>query len=268
MRSVCLLLRLDAECELTSVSAYLPLPIFLEVLYFSVISMAAEAIHNISSKDAMTDNIGRASYGELPAQNIPHRISSLGAVDPTRFPPTANAAGDRQEAQPGLAIEQQDLSQQLHIRCEQLEQELLHWTQQCNYFKAKFKSAATQLNKAKSQDRGFPQLDDSYLVGLTQHLQTKIWSFAIEHYGGMKHRKKATLNVLLDSYMNLMIREDIDPELYLESPEWRPTVIEAFLWKFIVTKIFNGFWWAGDAGKPARKVYDAMKQSECLETLD
>ncbi|KAJ6125824.1 hypothetical protein N7471_010317 [Penicillium samsonianum] len=57
-------------------------------------------------------------------------------------------------------------------------------------------------------------------------------------------------------------------EGYVEYSDWRPMIFEAFLWKVMVTRIFNNFWWAGIIGTPMTKVYASMSQSFSSNAAD
>ncbi|KAJ5747485.1 uncharacterized protein N7511_009181 [Penicillium nucicola] len=166
---------------------------------------------------------------------------------PTQEDPstTASQGTEKQEDPVQLALLATGQSQELETHCQDLERVLHKRTQQRDVYKARYQALATELTKLKSQDQGFPQLDDSYLIQEVEGLRVKIWNFSLHHYAGVVSGGRIKLDSMLSSYTKSNIRSDMDLESYLEFPDWRPGIMEAFLWKIMVNDIFNEFWWAG-----------------------
>ncbi|KAJ5998809.1 hypothetical protein N7451_006619 [Penicillium sp. IBT 35674x] len=175
--------------------------------------------------------------------------------------PTASQDTEEQENSTQLHCLAPGQSQELQAHYQDLERILRKRTQQRDVYKARYQALATELTKLKSQDQGFSQLDDSYLTQQVEGLRVKIWNFGLHHYGGVVSRGKFLLDPLLSEYTESNMRSDMDLEYYLELPDWRPAIMEAFLWRFMVAEIFNKFWWAGSVGRSMSKVYRIMKQS-------
>lgn len=213
-------------------------------------------------KDAIADHHRLLSPDEPPAHKVHEGIPPLGAEDPAQPSQMADiVAEDREPAR--LDSTAEDQLPDLQSYCNSLEQQLSRRIQQRDYFKAKYQALATKFNKANFQDRGFPQLDDSYLVDLIHSLRTRIWKFAISQFGDARRRQVITPTTMLSRYMHPAVRREFRPEWYLDSPDHRPMIIEAFLWNLLVAKVSNGFWWAGDAGRTVVEIYAAMKPCKC-----
>lgn len=203
----------------------------------------------------------------VPAHEAPQGTTSSGSEKPVHSPQTAQAVETD-----GRPIRADSLPpsqpQDLQSRCQLLEQALQKRTQQRDLYKARYQTLATELSKLKSPGRGSSQLDDSYLIQIVENLRVKIWNFTLNHFGGPVTRGQREIpDSLLSHYAKRILRSDKNLEFYLENPDWRPMIIEAFLWWLMVAEVFNKFWWAGDAGRSIRKIYEAMKQSEMLAPL-
>ncbi|KAJ5742849.1 hypothetical protein N7533_009951 [Penicillium manginii] len=186
---------------------------------------------------------------------------SLPTQEDSQLEPTASQDTEKQENSAQLHFLAAGQSQELQAHYQNLEQILRKRTQQRDVYKARYQALATELTKLKSQDQGFSQLDDSYLIQQVEGLRVKIWNFGLHHYGGVVSRGKSLLDPLLSDYTEFNMRSDMDLEYYLELPDWRPAIMEAFLWRLMVAEIFNRFWWAGSVGKSMSRLHRVMKQS-------
>lgn len=144
-------------------------------------------------------------------------------------------------------------------------------TKQRDEYKDRYRAAATKLTKYKLSDGGFPQLDDSYVIGRVESLRDRIWRFSLYHYEeekGVTTRGRETQpNHVFLEYIRPNLRSDITPQRALESANWRPIIIESFLWNYLVFQVFNRFWWAGKNGFHMSNVYAIMKKSKGLTAL-
>lgn len=186
---------------------------------------------------------------------------SLPTQEDSQLEPTASQDTEKQENSAQLHFLAAGQSQELQAHYQNLERILRKRTQQRDVYKARYQALATELTKLKSQDQGFSQLDDSYLIQQVEGLRVKIWNFGLHHYGGVVSRGKSLLDPLLSDYTEFNMRSDMDLEYYLELPDWRPAIMEAFLWRLMVAEIFNRFWWAGSVGKSMSRLHRVMKQS-------
>ncbi|CAI7675206.1 unnamed protein product [Penicillium discolor] len=139
-------------------------------------------------------------------------------------------------------------------------------TKQRDEYKDRYRAAATKLTKYKLSDGGFPQLDDSYVIGRVESLRDRIWRFSLYHYEeekGVTTRGRETQpNHVFLEYTRPNLRSDITPQRALESANWRPIIIESFLWNYLVFQVFNRFWWAGKNGFHMSNVYAIMKKNQ------
>jgi len=160
-----------------------------------------------------------------------------------------------------LASENQDLQSKY-------QQALEKRTKQRDEYRARYQAAATKLNKYKLSDGGFPKLDDSYLIGRVESLRDKTWRFSLHYYEGETEAttrgQAPRANQLFVNHTEYNLRKNIDAQRALDSTNWRPMVIESFLWSFIVHRVFNRFWWAGKHGPAMGIVYARMKKSKNL----
>ncbi|KAL3455941.1 hypothetical protein BJX64DRAFT_294551 [Aspergillus heterothallicus] len=113
----------------------------------------------------------------------------------------------------------------------------------------RWKAAARELDKARSQNQGFYQVTDNYLIDLTQQLRYNIRNFAIQYFGGELKNGKPTLEskpAYWDKYMAPTTPGSLDCEVLIMSSERRPSVVQAFLWRFLAGHIFDQFRWAAE----------------------
>ncbi|KAL2820151.1 hypothetical protein BDW59DRAFT_164764 [Aspergillus cavernicola] len=196
----------------------------------------------------MTDHDEPTIFERVPAQEVPLRTTCLATEKP----------GYPTQLDPLM----QDQLQELQSQNQLLERTLHKRTQQRNNYKARYQALATELTKFKSSGQGFPQLDDSHLTQLVESLRVKIWNFTLYHYDGVAAcGRGSSPDHLLTDYTEPTLRSDIDLEYYLGFPDWRPMIVEAFMWKLMVAEIFNKFWWAGITGRSMIKVHAALKPS-------
>ena len=127
-----------------------------------------------------------------------------------------------------------------------------------------WKRAARELDRTRSQSQGFYQVTDPYLVGLTKQLRYNIQSFAIQYFAGERHNElQFEAPILWQSYMELATGRTTDYKFWLSSQDKCASIIQAFLWRVLVGKIFDRFRWAGDAGKELFELCRFLKPSEC-----
>jgi len=141
-------------------------------------------------------------------------------------------------------------------------------TDERNYFRASFQASATKLRSITSQNRGFPQLDDSYLVSLVEALRTRIWSVSTSYFGDAAEKgartKQDEWDSLFTHWMARRVRADLQVETFVESADHRPLLAESLIWSEIVYSVFGRFWWAGDYGRHIRFLHRAIRERECV----
>ncbi|KAJ5956151.1 hypothetical protein N7501_010430 [Penicillium viridicatum] len=139
-------------------------------------------------------------------------------------------------------------------------------TKQRDDYKHRYQAAATKLTKYKLSDGGFPQLDDSYLIGRVEILRGKIWRFSLNHYEEEKRvtprGRETQPNHAFVEYTKRNLRSDVTLQKALESAKWCPMMIETFLWNYFVFQVFNRFCWAGKNGIHMGNVYAIMKRNQ------
>jgi hypothetical protein len=153
------------------------------------------------------------------------------------------------EAERGFRQQAQDDLRQKSIEMEEI--------------RKRWKQAARELGKCRSQSQGFYQITDNYLIELTIQLRYNIRSFAIQYFEGeLRKAPKLEKTEYWKTYMEFTTRGAISCETYLLSQGKCPSIIQAFLWRFLVGQIFDNFRWAGDAGEPFWKLCKFLRPSE------
>lgn len=137
-------------------------------------------------------------------------------------------------------------------------------TEERNYFRASFQASATKLRSVTSQNRGFPQVDDSYLVSRVEALRTQIWSVSMSYFGDERARAKHESEPVFIHWMKRRMHRDLQLESFVESAEHRPMLAESFIWSKIVFSVFGQFWWAGDYGRHLRFPHGAIRERKCV----
>ncbi|KAL4883557.1 hypothetical protein BJY04DRAFT_26890 [Aspergillus karnatakaensis] len=130
---------------------------------------------------------------------------------------------------------------------EKAQQEVRQKNSDLDVLRKRWKAAARELDKSRSQNQGFYQVTDNYLIELTTRLRYNIRNFAIQYFGGeLKAKPKLdTKPKNWDVYMAANTPTPQDCERFLLSDR-RPSIIQAYLWRFLVTDVFDCFRWAGD----------------------
>jgi len=125
-----------------------------------------------------------------------------------------------------------------------------------------WKKAAKQLNGLIAQGQGHHQVTDSYLCGLITQLRYKIRDFGIQYFSEkLPKRPKFEQNWLWKEHMASTTRDESYAD-FVNYPETRPSVIQAFLWRVIVHEVFSKFRWAGPASSPITKLFKDLES--CL----
>jgi hypothetical protein len=150
---------------------------------------------------------------------------------------------------------------------QRLQAEIARRTTDLEDLRKRWKQAARELDKARSQSQGFYQVTDNYLIDQTTQLRYNIRNFAIQYFGGelRKGRSKfETKPAYWDKYMMPTTAGDpLGCEVLMMSPERRPSVVEAFLWRFLVGHVFDQFRWAADYGIALRSLCRLLSPGMC-----
>ncbi|KAL4962024.1 uncharacterized protein BDV14DRAFT_112200 [Aspergillus stella-maris] len=128
-------------------------------------------------------------------------------------------------------------------------------TKELDDMRKRWKQAARELDKTQSQNQGFYTVTDNYLIDLTMQLRYNIRNFAIQYFGsdGKEKVGKFEKGKEWEKYMATTTPESSDCEVFLLS-EWRSSVIQAFIWRFLVGQVFDHFRWAGETGITMRNM--------------
>ncbi|KAL4781260.1 hypothetical protein BJX76DRAFT_360039, partial [Aspergillus varians] len=145
--------------------------------------------------------------------------------------------------------------QEESTRRERAEQDVRQKNNDVDVLRKRWKQAARELDKARSQHKGFHQVTDNYLIELTSRLRYNIRNFAIQYFGGELKGNGPSFEKTKawDAYMASTTPGSLNFELLLIS-ERRQSVIQAFLWRFIAGQVFDNFRWAGENGITLRNL--------------
>ena len=147
---------------------------------------------------------------------------------------------------------------------EQTQDELQQRSMEAEETRKRWKQAARELDKIRAQSQGFYQVTDNYLIELTTQLRYNIRSFAIQYFGGeVPSSVQIERTDYWKMYMEFTTRATRGHEAYLLSQKKCHSIIQAFIWRFLVDQVFDKFRWAGDAGKPLRKLCKFVRPGEC-----
>jgi len=165
--------------------------------------------------------------------------------------------------QKGIEVEQ--LRKSLDVeegRRENAQADLKQKSFEAEEIRKRWKQAARELDKLRSQSQGFYQVTDQYLIQLTTQLRYNTRSFAIQYFGG-ELRENANIKETgyWKDYMEPATR-DTSAYDYLMSNGRCPSIIQAFLWRFLIVEIFDNFRWAGEASGPSWQLSSFLKPSE------
>ncbi|RYO32807.1 hypothetical protein AA0113_g11738 [Alternaria arborescens] len=152
----------------------------------------------------------------------------------------------------------------------QLESERLEWDSKRKEYdaelkdiKSRWKQAAKELNGLRAQGRGFYQVTDNYLCGLIMQLRYKVRDFGIQYFSEqLPKRPRCEEDQLWKN--DMMSTMKVDSYLdYINCSETRPSIIQTFIWRVIVHKVFSRFRWAGSASAPLLAIHRDLEP--CLD---
>ncbi|KAL4903138.1 hypothetical protein BDW74DRAFT_156713 [Aspergillus multicolor] len=138
---------------------------------------------------------------------------------------------------------------------ERAQQEVRQKTNELDVLRKRWKQAARELDKSRSQSQGFYQVTDNYLIELTTRLRYNIRNFALQYFDGELKGPRPSFDKpkVWDKYMQTTTPEPSDCEAFMIS-ERRPSAVQAFLWRFLVGEVFDHFRWAGELGITLRNM--------------
>ena len=113
---------------------------------------------------------------------------------------------------------------------------------QVDEFRQLWKQAAKELGKYQAQDKVGDQVTDSEVTQKARQIQYNVRNFAYQHFDGELNTGKSVQASRLDLQKTLQMRTEFF-ETCIESPVKRPILIGAFLWDFLVSEVFERFWW-------------------------
>jgi hypothetical protein len=143
---------------------------------------------------------------------------------------------------------------------ERMQQELRQKQSELDVLRKRWKQAARELDKARSQSQGFYQVTDNYLIELTTRLRYNIKNFALQYFDGELKgpRPRFDRPKIWDKYMQTITPEPLDCETLMLS-ERRPSAVQAFIWRFLVGDVFDHFRWAGELGVVLRRMCHELR---------
>jgi hypothetical protein len=125
--------------------------------------------------------------------------------------------------------------------------------------KSRWKQAAKELNGLRAQGQSFYQATDNYSCGMIIQLIYKLRDFGIQYFSDkLSTRPKFEKNRVWKAYMVLTTVDESYLD-FINSPEARPSIIQAFLWKVIVNEVFFRFRWAGSASLPVMELWNGSE---------
>jgi hypothetical protein len=137
---------------------------------------------------------------------------------------------------------QTELDTERRLRA-QLESDLTQRSIEVEETRKRWKQAAKQLNLARSQSQGFYQVTDQYLIDLTNQLRYDIRGFAIQFFEGEIRKKPKWQSTDYWDYILLATGYSTVHDNYLLSNDRCPSLIQAFIWKFLFGRVFEHFRW-------------------------
>jgi hypothetical protein len=144
---------------------------------------------------------------------------------------------------------------------ENAQNELQYSNAQLREIRKKWKQAAVELNELRSQGQGFYQVTDEFLIGLAKQLRFSIRSFAIQYFGRLVSNDMLKKRCWEKHMVTSLIPNTCD--YYLKSDKKRPSIIQAYVWRMFVSKIFDAFRWAGPSGKDLWMLCGFLRPSKC-----
>ncbi|KAL4988108.1 hypothetical protein BDW68DRAFT_187438 [Aspergillus falconensis] len=149
------------------------------------------------------------------------------------------------------------------------QQELRQKNSELDVLRKRWKQAARELDKARSQSQGFYQVTDNYLIELTMRLRYNIKNFALQYFDGELKGPKPRFDKpkIWDKYMQTTTPEPIDCEILMLS-ERRPSAVQAFIWRFLVGEVFDHFRWAGELGVTLRNMCLFLRPGQYQGSMD
>lgn len=135
---------------------------------------------------------------------------------------------------------------ELQDKCDNISKDADKKDQDVIKFRKLWKKAAMEHDKLRASGQGFYQMTDEYLVELINHLRLVIRDFSIQYFDGIALKKD--FFTYRPSYIKHLERTTSDRDgflWYMGSPTQSHEIIQAFLWRVIVSEIFNKFEWLG-----------------------
>lgn len=174
------------------------------------------------------------------------------------------AADEREAAAEELARKDAELETNRDL----WEDEMREKDEEVDDYQKRWKKTAKELNKLRASSQGFYQMTDQYLIDLATQLSYNIRSFAIQFFEGkIKVKGPIETSRFSGPYLHAIKPggDKLHPGLknYLVSPDRRPTVIQAFLWRVLVEEIMDGILWLGmEESIPFRKLNRLLRPGE------
>ncbi|KAL4744873.1 hypothetical protein BDW72DRAFT_208658 [Aspergillus terricola var. indicus] len=151
---------------------------------------------------------------------------------------------------------------------ERIQQELLQKHGELDGLRKRWKQAARELDKARSQSQGFYQITDNYLIELTTRLRYNIKNFALQYFDGELKgpRPRFDKPKIWAKYMQTITPEPLDCEILMLS-ERRSSAVQAFIWRFLVGEVFDHFRWAGEHGVTLWRMCRFLRPGQYQESM-
>ncbi|KAK3936892.1 hypothetical protein QBC46DRAFT_268704 [Diplogelasinospora grovesii] len=150
---------------------------------------------------------------------------------------------------PELTVPPTDGSNTLSKALEDARKALSQRSDEVAMYKTRWKQLGRELNELRSQQY-FSLVTDDDLADYAKTLRANIRSFSIQYFDGPPREKLGRSDVSerakRSPYLRGLTETEEDLYKYLMSPDDCPSIIQAYLWTFIVKRVFDKFCWAGD----------------------
>ncbi|EXK79041.1 hypothetical protein FOQG_16309 [Fusarium oxysporum f. sp. raphani 54005] len=169
---------------------------------------------------------------------------------------------ERCEMMSNGTLKKEQKLKELQDKCDNISKDADKKDQDVIKFRKLWKKAAMEHDKLRASGQGFYQMTDEYLVELINHLRLVIRDFSIQYFDGIALKKD--FFTYRPSYIKHLERTTSDRDgflWYMGSPTQSHEIIQAFLWRVIVSEIFNKFEWLGAETSAYLHLRDVLESS-------
>ena len=225
-------------------------------------STTMDVIELASQPQSVTSEIAAAERSRPPPL-VPRKRFSASAHSGSNYDPEVQSNPSTSDVAFHNEL-QSELTKERELR-ESAESELRKMQTEVKDIRQRWKLAARELDKIQRQGQpsGFYQVTDNYLIDLITRLRYSIRNISIQYFSEpLGTVRRLQEDGVLYPFMESTTPGSDDFFEYLVSPARRPKVIQAFLWKVLVDKLFGQFRWAGRGSGPIGRLYDVLGPRE------